>query len=80
MWPNRCMMLKNFLRKGSPPASTSCKKQIGLSFIDVFLKCQATLDWSLFHKNHDILTISCSGKDFDILKPWNFSDFKNLKN
>ena len=38
------------------------------------------LDWSLFHKNHDILIISCSGKDFDILKPWNFSDFKNLKN
>ena len=42
--------------------------------------CQYILDWSLFRKKHEIMVISCSGKGFDILKHWNFSDFKNLKN
>ena len=38
---HRCMMLKNFLSFLKPKAGfSSCKKQIGLSFIDVFLKCQ----------------------------------------
>ena len=42
---HRCMMLKNFLSFLKPKAGfSSCKKQIGLSFIDVFLKCQAQQD------------------------------------
>ena len=60
---HRCMMLKNFLSFLKPKAGfSSCKKQIGLSFIDVFLKCQererSRIEWQWHQYYIEVVTLS----------------------
>ena len=60
---HRCMMLKNFLSFLKPKAGfPSCKKQIGLSFIDVFLKCQererSRIEWQWHQYYIEVVTLS----------------------